>query len=559
MLSALTESRLGFGALGFGALLTLCVAATGCATDGSPASPASSGSSGSSGSGPGGAGAPPWTAAGSGPDADCALPRALVRLPNRRVARAIADLLNAPAVPTITGGGGRIDTLVPGDTPLIPADLAFEYRDVISTAAAQADATRLLACSPGEAEAACVERFIIAFTTRAFRRPVTDDERARLKALFELGKKVSVQRGFELFVQAVLQAPSFLYHRALGSADANGSYALSSYEVAEKLGLLFLDSVPDADLMLAASADTLRSADAIAAQVERLLQQPSVQAQMTWVLDAWLGGGRVVGKAKDATLYGDFSPELQARLWQSKRDQIHQFTWQRGSTLRELFSTPELWLDAGLAKLLGLPAPAQGFVAQPVPERFGILTHPALLAQFATAKETSVVHRGLFLFSDVLCNSVASPPAGAVEEGLEVAKELHTERLRAEYRATKPVCKSCHHQFDPYGLVFESYDAIGRAQAGPDTRATVVVPPSVAGEFQAAPQLLAKVSEAPELTRCAAQRVVEYALARSETEAERCLTDSVSRGWGASGGRLSDLFRSLGTSRALYSHKEGSK
>ena len=60
--------------------------------------------------------------------------------------------------------------------------------------------------------------------------------------------------------------------------------------------------------------------------------------------------------------FGDFSPELQASLWHSKREQIHQFTWQRGSSLRELFSTPELWLDAGLANLLGLPAPAgQGF------------------------------------------------------------------------------------------------------------------------------------------------------------------------------------------------------
>lgn len=547
VLSALTASRLGLS------LFTLCVAMTSCAT--AP--------SGSPGSAAGDAVAPPGSAgSGSGPpvaDADCALPRELVRLPNRRVGRAIADLLQTSEVPTLTGGGGRSDTLVPGDTPLLSLDLAFEQREVIRAAAAQANAAQLLACSAGEAETACVERFIVAFTTRAFRRAITDDERTRLMALFDLGKKVSVQRGFELFVQAVLQAPSFLYHRALGTAEATGKYALSSHEVGEKLGLLFLDSVPDAELMLAAGADALRSEAAIAAQVERLLQQPAVQARMTWVLDAWLGGGRVVGKVKDPALFGDFSPELQASLWQSKREQIHQFTWQRGSSLRELFSSPELWLDGGVANLMGLPAPAQGFVPQPVSERFGILTHPALLAQFATAKETSVVHRGLFVFSDVLCTPVASPPAGAVEEGLAAAKELHSERLRAEYRAAKPVCGSCHRQFDPYGLVFENYDAIGRALAASDTHATVVMPPSVAGEFQSAPDLLAKLSEAPELTRCAAQRVVEYALARSETEAERCLTDGVSRSWAASGGRLSELFRSLGTSRALYSHKEGAK
>jgi hypothetical protein len=479
-----------------------------------------------------------------------------VRLPNRRVARAIADLLQASKVPTITGGGGRSDTLVPGDTPLLSLDLAFEQREVIRAAAAQADAARLLACSPAEVEAACVERFIVAFSTRAFRRPITDDERTRLIALFALGKKVSLQQGFELFVQAVLQAPSFLYHRALGSTDTAGNYALSSYEVAEKLGLLFLDSVPDAELMLAAGADALRTPDAIASHVERLLQQPSVQAQMTWVLDAWLGGGRVVGKVKDSALFGDFSPELQASLWHSKREQLHQFTWQRGSSLRDLFSSPELWLDGGVANLLGLPAPGEGFVAQPVSERFGILTHPALLAQLATASETSVVHRGLFVFSDVLCNSVASPPPGAVEEGLAAAKELHSERLRAEHRAAKPVCGGCHLQFDPYGLVFENYDAVGRAQVGTDTRATVVTPPSIAGELGSAPELLAKLSEAPELTRCAAQRVVEYALARSETDADRCLVDSVSRDWAGSGGRLSDLFRLLGNSRALYSQKE---
>src|SRR5687768_13415602 len=165
VLSALTASRPGLGAL-----FALCVAATGCAAD-------APGPSGAPGPGPGGAGAPSGTA-GSGPgpgveDVNCALPRELVRLPNRRIGRAIADLLHTPVVPTMAGGGGRSDTLVAGDTPLLPLDLAFEYGDVISTAAGQADAAQLLACSPGEAEAACVDRFIVAFTTRAFRRPIT--------------------------------------------------------------------------------------------------------------------------------------------------------------------------------------------------------------------------------------------------------------------------------------------------------------------------------------------------------------------------------------------------
>jgi hypothetical protein len=491
----------------------------------------------------------------------CAPPRSLRRLSNRRYGKAVRDLLDLEEAPLVTGGGGRLDTLVPGDARLLSNDLGFEYSHVASEAAQAAELSLLLPCDLASGDRACASEFISSFGLRAFRRPVTPVEVEQLLTVYDVGAEAGFEAGIRLLLQAFLQTPSFLYQGSLAAADATGTLQLTSYDVAEMLGLLFFDSVPDSELLAAAEVDALSTEEGIASQVERLLALPSVRAQLSWVLDGWFGGTGLLGKTKDSGLFPGYTAELGQSLWQSKHRFIEQLMWETGGSLAELLTSEQIWVNAPVAGFLGLPTPTAAeweLVNAPGGQRRGILTHPALMAQLASTDETSVVHRGLFLYNVVLCQPMSPPPAGAVEEGLAVAQQLEDERQRAVYRAEQPVCNSCHVAFDPYGLAFEKYDAAGQYLPDADASASVRAPASIAGEYTDAAALMTQLATAPELAQCASKQLVSYALEAVAGEAEACVVEQVHERFKASPGTLVDLFRSLASAPAMYQRVETS-
>ena len=205
-----------------------------------------------------------------------------------------------------------------------------------------------------------------------------------------------------------------------------------------------------------------------------------------------------------------------------------------------------------------LHSPSFWALLHPAGQRAGILTHPALMAQLASTDETSVVHRGLFLYNMVLCQLISPPPAGAVEEGIAVAQQLDDERQRAVYRAEKAECAGCHTAFDPYGLVFERYDAAGQYLANADASASVSMPASIAGEYTDPTVLMTRLASAPELAQCASKQLVSYALEAIAGQTEACVVEQVHERFIASPGRLVDLFRGLASAPALYQRVESS-
>src|SRR5205085_4879444 len=102
------------------------------------------------------------------------------------------------------------------------------------------------------------------------RRPLDAAEHAGLEKLFAQG-------GFAPVVEAVLQAPSFVYRVELGDT-------LDAYELATELGFLYLDSLPDEPLWAAARDGTITDPAVLAAQIDRLLALPRVQAHLTDVV-----------------------------------------------------------------------------------------------------------------------------------------------------------------------------------------------------------------------------------------------------------------------------------
>jgi hypothetical protein len=137
--------------------------------------------------------------------------------------------------------------------------------------------------------------------------------------------------------------------------------------------------------------------------------------------------------------------------------------------LLDLLDVKSAYVDANLAKLYGLAAPAGG-AAQMVPlpadgERGGILTSAAWLSVQAKPYSSSPTLRGVWLREKLLCQSVPPPPP-AVNNVLPSPADRagaapRTTRQVLEEHRKNPDCAACHSVFDPLGVAFEHFDGIG--------------------------------------------------------------------------------------------------
>jgi hypothetical protein len=94
-------------------------------------------------------------------------------------------------------------------------------------------------------------------------------------------------------------------------------------------------------------------------------------------------------------------------------------------------------------------------------QRSGVLTHPYLLAAFAYHRNSSPIHRGVFITRSIVGRNLRPPPAAIqfmddrFDPGLTMREKV------AEL--TRPAaCYSCHQVINPLGFSLENFDAVGR-------------------------------------------------------------------------------------------------
>ncbi len=110
-------------------------------------------------------------------------------------------------------------------------------------------------CHPqAEAEqSACADKILTGLARRAFRRPLTDPEHARLMRLYD--EQVEKGHGFEAGVQTaiayILVSPQFLFRAEEDpvAAKAGDVYRISDIELASRLSFFLWSTVPDDELL----------------------------------------------------------------------------------------------------------------------------------------------------------------------------------------------------------------------------------------------------------------------------------------------------------------------
>ena len=95
-----------------------------------------------------------------------------------------------------------------------------------------------------------------------------------------------------------------------------------------------------------------------------------------------------------------------------------------------------------------------------IPNRKGILTHPAWLIAHAQNLETDPIHRGKWIREKLLAGTIPDVP---ITVDAVIPPNPHkTLRQRMENRTGDSYCWRCHQKMDPLGFPFEIYDDFGR-------------------------------------------------------------------------------------------------
>jgi hypothetical protein len=558
----------------FGArALVLLIAAGGLACkgeisrtgNGNPSGATASGSAGTGGLGAGaGTGAVPVQRTGPCVAAAAFAPPRLWRLNDHQYANVVHDVFGAaiavPAEVSEAHSAGaedlaRADSLGIGSDATASNFMATAHTTALS---AMKDLTALVGCATPDA--ACVTTFIRNKVARAFRRPVTDGEVQDMLALYNLGAADGASEGVRVLMEYVLQSPAFLWRTELAGVDATKSAAppqpLSPFELAGALGFMFLDSVPDEALWAKATAGTLTTPAVLAAEVDRLIALPAVQANLAAKVGSWLSIKKTEATVKDPAIFPEFTPTVKDALTASAQLFLKDVVV--GGKLSDLITSRKMFLNQELAGLYGVTG-VSGTALVPVdvtlPERAGgILTQPAILAANSRINRGDPIHRGLFIYSAMTCgNPIPDPPANAtaVDQSLPATA---TERERATFRASRADCGQCHVRFDPLGLLSERYDPIGRYRekdaAGQviDQTATIKLgSTALDGAANGLPDLVTRLQSSREFGDCAAGKLAGVAVGRTVSLDNSCALQGVRDDFAKNASFLA-LFRAIATS-----------
>ncbi len=436
--------------------------------------------------------------------------------------------------------------------------------DVAEQAAARAVAghfNELVPCAGRDLS--CGAQFIEGFGRRAFRRPLSPDEQETFVQLFDA---TLTSEGFDAAVEstvtAVLMSPQFLYRlERFGAGDT--AQGVDAHALASRLSYFLWGTMPDGELLAAASTGELVGPGGLETQTRRMLADPRAADPAAHFFALWLHTDALAGLEKDTTVYPAFTPGLRAS-WQRSIELFVGDTFSRTPTLGDVLTSSVLYVDDAMGGMYGNGpvAPGAGFmrVEMPAAQRTGLITQPGFLAQLSGPNQSSPVRRGVFVLEKVMCLSVPPPPPSVNAVPPKLDPSLTTRERYAVHGETRG-CSGCHTLIDGIGFGFEHYDGIGAwrdTDNGKPVDATGEVTESngaaLDGPYDGARELLGRLSSSRQVTDCMASQWYRLALGRVETGGDQCSVTRAQDAFFEGGGDFAALRTAIVLSPAFRTH-----
>lgn len=331
----------------------------------------------------------------------------------------------------------------------------------------------------GNIDDTCAQRLVNEYGSYIFRRPLTTNEKDGVNGVagymnIARGEFTDgdIAEGMKIALGAMLSSPQFLYRHEIGT-DANGAYALTSYEMATFLSYTFTRSTPKpgSSLWQAAANNRLNSVDTIRQEASKLLDTDAAKAILGEFVHDWLGTRGVQVSNKDSSVVSNFNAiaddmvtELSMLFQNVMLDDTASFA--------DLYQPGKTYLNSRLAQHYGIAYPGgNGFVEAAPSNRGGMLLSGAFLAYHGDSQESSPIRRATYIRRDMLCQYMPPPPSDVSTSrddkkgSLQVfLQDDRTTNREAFHRITEnSTCLECHAELiNPLGFGIEDYDTAGR-------------------------------------------------------------------------------------------------
>ncbi|MGY8767110.1 MAG: DUF1592 domain-containing protein, partial [Pirellulales bacterium] len=408
-------------------------------------------------------------------------------------------------------------------------------------------------------EGAAFKQIISRFTSRAFRRPVSENELNRLLLLAKLSREngSTFEQAIKDVVIGVLCSPNFLFKVELDD-KSNSIRNLNQYELATRLSYFLWSSMPDDELFGHAWRGTL--VDNLDFQISRMLNDNKRTALVENFAGQWLQLRSLDSMTPDKNQFRSYSPELAEAMQQETKLFVASVLDEDRSIL-ELIDANYTFVNEPLAKHYGIDG-VRGNDFQRIKlestQRGGVLTHASLLTVTSNPTRTSPVKRGKWIMENILGTPPPEPPADVMT--LESQEKLTGSlRERMKQHRENPSCASCHARMDPIGFALENYDAIG-AWRDKDGKHPIYASGELPGgiKFNGAKGLKQLVlgDRRDDYVRTLSEKMLTYALGRGLEYYDTCAIDQITENLQKEDFKFSVLIREIVHSEPFTKRRE---
>ena len=328
-----------------------------------------------------------------------------------------------------------------------------------------------------------VREVIKRFMTRAFRRPVSEEEVDHYQRIHKIydAEFDTLEQAMRETLAMILISPQFLYHRVFDDSETK-----KQYELASRLSYFLWGSMPDQELFDLAAAGKLVAPTVLEAQTRRLLADPRAAGFVENFTIQWLS----IAKMKTVNVNRDLFPRFlytvhigerrgQEQLFRPTiRDYMHEETVgfvgeliRKNASVLKIVDSEFAYLNEPLAVHYGVEGvrglELRSVAIKPEHRLGGLLTQGSVLVGNSTGSAPHPIYRAVWLREAILGDEVKPPPAEVPalsdSAGDSADEAVSIKNLLALHRNNES-CRDCHVRLDPWGIPFERYSAIGKYQ-----------------------------------------------------------------------------------------------
>ena len=304
------------------------------------------------------------------------------------------------------------------------------------------------------------------FMERAFRRTLQDGELDRYVTFWKNIRNDfdSFEDGVKEVLIAILCSPNFIYLNQ--PMNLNSQELDDEYYLASQLSYFLWNSPPDEKLIELASKGKLYRN--LPRQIDRMIKSSKIENLINGFSYEWLRLDRHKNMDVNVQEYEDYTRFVKEDMFNETYEFVKHILINDLSIMNFIDSDFAM-LNQNLAEFYGLNG-VEGNEFRPVKlnknqNRGGLLSQGSFLTGHSDGTQPHAIKRAVWLKEKILGDHPPPPPPNVPELDPETPGfEKLTLKEQLFLHRNKVSCMDCHMKIDPYGVIFENYDATGRYQ-----------------------------------------------------------------------------------------------